>query len=141
MAMAELIATWSKDPSTKVGAVIVDRKLLVQGMGYNGFARGVQDTEARYADRELKYAMIVHSETNAIMNAMIGGRAVQDCTLYTTKPPCSTCAKLIVQAGITCVVQPTLDPEDPAAKRWESDHKISRTMFDEAGVTVFDLQL
>src|SRR5580704_9582280 len=101
---AQMVASWSKDPSTKVGACIVDSHRRILGTGYNGFPRGVEDTLARYADRPVKYAMVVHAEANAILNAL---GSVEGATLYCNiGMPCSDCAKLIIQAGIKRVVCP-----------------------------------
>jgi hypothetical protein len=67
--LAHHVATWSRDPSTKVGCVIVDQRNRVLGMGYNGFPRGVLDLPERYADRPTKLSLTVHSEPNAILNS------------------------------------------------------------------------
>lgn len=101
MDLAEHVAQWSKDPSTKVGAVIVDRCRKVVSMGYNGFPQGVDDDIDRYVDRPLKYSLVVHAELNAILNAK---RDVENCTLYVTLSPCRECAKAIIQSGIYDVV-------------------------------------
>src|ERR1700722_2700699 len=77
--LAKHISNWSKDPSTKVGAVLVNDLKQVVGMGYNGFARGVQDTDERLNDRETKYKLVVHAEVNAIIQA---GHAARNSTLY-----------------------------------------------------------
>ena len=139
--LAEHIAGWSKDPSTKVGAVIIgkdheDKKVL--GMGFNGFPRGVEDDAWRYQERQVKYALVVHSEANAILDA--SGRQLHGCTLITTKFPCASCAKLIIQAGIKTVICPMLDPQKRAADaRWWEDAKIASRMFFEAAVSVLDV--
>lgn len=136
MELAETVATWSKDPSTKVGACLVDNQTrTILGLGYNGFPRGVQDTEARYADRPTKYALIVHSEVNAIMNAQ--GRNLAGSVLYTTKFPCTNCAKLIIQAGIAAVVSLPMDPTSPSDQRWLEEARISMGMFHEAKVAAY----
>lgn len=128
LALAHHVAGWSKDPSTKVGAVIVDPQKRVVGMGFNGFPRGVDDDPARYAERALKYKLVVHAEANAILNATA---SVVGCTLYATLFPCHECAKLIVQAGIAKVVAPF-----PELGRWSDSHSYSDLMFSEAGVEV-----
>lgn len=130
MALAAHVADWSKDPSTKVGAVIVDSMRVVRGIGYNGFPRGVDDDIERYANKPTKYKMIVHSEANAILNA---NASVNSCAMYTTKFPCSECAKLIIQSGICQVFAPAPTGSGP----WVEDAKFSFTMFKEAGVAVF----
>jgi dCMP deaminase len=81
--MAQLVATWSKDPSTKVGAVIVTPENVVVSVGYNGFAQRMPDVESHYTDREAKYSRIVHSEANAIVLAR---GDVRGHTLYVTLP-------------------------------------------------------
>jgi len=130
--VARLVASWSKDPSTQVGAVIVDTKRRVIGLGYNGFPRGVADTPERYADREQKYPRVVHAEANAILNA-IG--SVEGCTLYGWPlPPCAECAKLIIQAGITRVVSRHLG--SGTTEKWHESWAVACDMFLEAGVEV-----
>jgi dCMP deaminase len=136
MAQALATAQWSKDRSTKCGAIIVDDALRVRGQGFNGFPRGVQDLPERYADRPTKYAMVVHAEANAILNAR---QDVSGCTIFTTKFPCSGCTKLIIQAGITEVVCPTQDPGNAGDQRWAEDAAISRLMLNEAHVTIREL--
>jgi dCMP deaminase len=107
MDLAEHVAQWSKDPSTKVGAVLVNYNRIVIGVGYNGFPRGVEDTEERYADRPTKYALVVHAEMNAIANAT---ESVKGSTLYVTLAPCNECMKMIAQHGITTIFSPPRDP-------------------------------
>jgi dCMP deaminase len=125
MDVAEMVASWSKDPSTKVGAVIVDDNRRIVGTGYNGFPRGVLDHAHRYNNRPLKYEMVVHAEANAILNAT---QLVSGATLYCTLSPCHECAKLIIQAGIRKVVYKTL-----------RDNERTTTMFQEAGVQMGEL--
>lgn len=133
MELAETVATWSRDPSTQVGAIIVDEQKTVCGLGYNGFPRGVRDLADRYEERTLKYAMIVHSEANAILNAQ--GRNIRGATIYATKFPCTECVKLIIQAGIALVVSPKPDPARNASDaRWAANAEISKVMLAEAGV-------
>lgn len=125
--MAEFVSCWSKDPSTKVGAVITDEKNRVVSIGYNGLPQGVEDTDERLNNRELKYKLIVHGERNAILFA---GRSVEGCTLYTWPfMPCATCAGMVIQAGIQRVVAPYSD--NP---RWQEDFKLTEQLFSEAGV-------
>jgi dCMP deaminase len=128
--LAEHVSSWSKDPSTRVGAVIVDRENRVVSMGYNGFPRGVDDSPARYADRDAKYRLTVHAELNALLFA---NRDLEGCTLYTWPfQPCSRCAGPVAQKGIRrCVAPPT--PRS-LEERWGADLAFARTIFGEAGV-------
>lgn len=133
LVLAEHVGAWSKDPSTKTGCVIVRPDRTVASVGYNGFPRGVRDLLARLADRQVKYAMVVHAEANAILSAherLIG------CVAYTHLSPCSSCAGLIIQAGIVRVVAP--HPTASQLERWADSFNVARTMLDEAGV-VLDL--
>ena len=123
--------THSKD-TTQVGAVIIDRRGVVRATGWNGFPRGIVDAPERYADREIKLALIVHAEANAIANAAAVGVPLEGCGLVVTKFPCSECAKLIIQAGINEVY--TKEPERDS--RWRESAQIARMMFEEAGVSV-----
>ena len=129
--LANFIAGWSKDPSTKVGAVIVRPDRTVASMGYNGFPRGVLDHEERYADREQKYAMVVHAENNALLNSR---ESLEGYTLYVTPlPPCTQCAAAIIQRGIARVV---VDQKKDVPENWMKQFEISNTMFQEAGVSI-----
>lgn len=126
VAMARMVASWSKDSSTKVGAVIVDAQHRVLGLGYNGFPRGVIDDPQRINMRELKYEMTVHAEANAIINA----KRTYKATIYTNFFPCPNCAALIIQAGIKRVVSPPHEADERYAMR----RIVSEQMFNEAGV-------
>lgn len=89
----------SKDPSSKVGAVIVKGSTVVPG--YNGFPRGIDDLAERW-ERPHKYDYVVHAESNALSNAQFD---VTGSTMYITHhPPCSECAKLIIQRGIKNII-------------------------------------
>lgn len=129
--LAEHVAAWSKDPSTKVGCVLVDAHRRVIGMGYNGFPRGVSDDAARYDDRPTKYLMVQHAEANAVLNAVT---SVRGSTAYVTHHPCATCAGLLIQAGVSRVVSFT--PEGGIAERFADSFRAAATMLDEAGVSV-----
>ncbi len=130
MELAHFIAQWSKDPSTKVGAVIVNPKnRRIVATGFNGFPAGVEDSADRLEDRSIKYEMVVHAEQNALMFA---GNQADGCTLYVTPlPPCARCAVLIIQSGIRRVVSPT---PDLSRELWAAQSKISEQMFKESKV-------
>lgn len=123
--LAKEISTWSKDPSTKVGAIIVNNKEIVS-TGYNGFPAGVFDYSDRYENREVKYALTVHAEANAILHAKCN---IKNYSIYSTLFPCATCAGLIIQSGIKYVFAP-----EPDMERWAKSFEFSKMMFDEAGV-------
>lgn len=128
LSLAEHVAQWSKDPSTKVGAVIVRPDKTIVSLGFNGFPRGLRD-DGRLEDRETKYSMILHAEENAILMAR---QSLVGCTIYTWPlPPCSKCAAIIIQSGISHVVAPHL-VED----RWAESIERATRMFVEAGLTV-----
>lgn len=134
LGMAEYISTASKDPSTKVGAVITDPQRRVVSTGYNGLPQGVEDTDERLNNRELKYKLIVHGERNALLFAE---RSVKGCTLYTWPfMPCAACASMIIQSGIKRVVAPY--SENP---RWAEEFKLASELFSEAGVKLVLLYL
>ena len=134
MRIAREISTWSKDPSSKIGAVIVNDERRILATGYNGFPRGIEDSEERLNDREQKYPRIVHGEMNALMNALYSGVSVKDATIYVWGLPiCSECTKSVIQSGIKRVVitYPELSPE-----KWQTQWKeLSWPMYSEAGVS------
>lgn len=132
LGLAQHIATFSKDPSTKVGAVIADQHHRIVSMGYNGFPRGVQDTPERLTNRETKYEMVVHAEINAILFAQCD---LSQMTLYTYPfPPCSRCAALIINSGLRTVLAPVVTEE-----RWKASCALAVDMFSEAGVQFIQL--
>lgn len=131
LALAKEVATWSKDPSTQVGAVTVGSKKEVLSQGFNGFPRDINDSEERYNNRETKYRFVVHAEMNAIYNATYSGTSLDGSTLYIYGlPVCSECAKGIIQVGIKKVVIEKSKELD----NWNDNVKLSQAMFDEAGV-------
>ena len=129
LGLASYVASWSKDPSTKVGAVIADANKRIVSLGFNGFARKINDDE-RLNDRSVKYAMVLHAEENAILFA---GRNLSDCSLYISGlPPCSHCASLIVKKKKKKVY--AWKQEIP--ERWQESFKLTQEIFAEAGVTL-----
>ncbi|MBQ2810014.1 MAG: dCMP deaminase family protein [Clostridia bacterium] len=106
MGVARLAAMRSKDPSTQVGACIVDSERRILSTGYNGFPAGCSDDEFPW-EREggfldVKYPFVVHAELNAILNAR--GKNLTNSTIYVDLFPCNECAKAIIQAGIKEIV-------------------------------------
>lgn len=130
MGLARSIAEWSKDPSTRIGAVCIGNKGRVLSTGYNGFPRGIDDSLTRYYDRDLKYKMVVHAEMNAIFNATYNGVSLDGATMYVHGLPCcSDCAKGVIQVGIKRIVMDGSVPE-----RWKDSWELTKKMFNEANV-------
>lgn len=137
-------ARMSKDPSTRVGAVIVGPDREVRSTGFNGFPRGIADDE-RLLDRDTKLSIVVHAEMNAILAAARVGIPVKGCTLYLAAtdvsgqiwggPPCTRCTVEIIQAGITEIV--SWAPKVPS--RWADDLKCAGALLAEAGITYREL--
>ncbi len=126
-------ASFSKDPSTKVGAIIFDSSGVIISTGYNGFARGVSDSISERYVRPEKYWWTCHAEFNAFMNSARVGSKVGGCFLFSTLPPCLTCANAAVQAGIKHVF--TLLPEDFGfIERWAEHMARVPILFKEGGV-------
>jgi len=111
---------------------VVGEDREVRSTGFNGFPRGIEDTAERLNNREMKYPMICHAEENAIMHAARIGISLKGCTAYVTWPPCSRCARSLIQAGVLEVVYPA-DSEIP--ERWQEDFEIATSMFNESGIS------
>lgn len=107
MDIARAAASWSKDLSTKVGAVVTQRNRIVS-LGYNGFVEAHADAAEHYADREYKNKNIVHAEANALVQAAARLPGLALCCLYVTFPPCTTCYSKTTFYGIRRIV--TLTP-------------------------------
>ena len=126
------VSSWSKDPGTKVGAVLVsDRRIIATG--YNGFPTNISDSLERYNDREVKLSLTVHAEVNAILNAAKNGATTDSSTLYVTFPPCVSCATAVIQAGITRVICSDLST---APQRWIDSFTKGQDLLKEAGLLV-----
>ena len=130
--LAKEISTWSKDPSTKIGAVVVGADGQILSQGFNGFPRGIKDSEERLNNRERKYELVVHGEMNAIYNASLNGVSLKDSTIYVYGLPiCNECAKGIIQVGIKKVV--AMRPEKYNSD-WDKSNKNAAALFKEADV-------
>jgi dCMP deaminase len=133
--MAAMVASWSKDPSTKCGAVIVRPDRTVASVGFNGFPMGCDDDPLIYEDREEKYGRVVHAEVNAILHAR---EPLHGYAIYTWPagwgPSCDRCSSCIIQAGIRRVVHIRDDSE--FAARWKDAAERGLQMYAEAGVEV-----
>jgi dCMP deaminase len=132
LGLAAYISSWSKDPSSQVGAVITDGNRIIS-LGYNGFAAGVEDKQERLEDRNCKLNLTIHAEENAMIFAK---RGLTNCTVYVTHPPCPRCASKLIQEEVRRIVYIT--PSEDFLSRWADDIQLSTEMYREAGVEVTD---
>lgn len=131
--LARHIASWSKDPSRKIGAVAVGTKGQVLAQGYNGFPRGIDDKDSMYNNKITKYERVVHAEMNCIYNATYNGTSLDGSTMYIHGlPVCSECAKGIIQVGVKRVVTSEIDDSMP--ERWVESTVLTKKLFEEAGI-------
>jgi dCMP deaminase len=127
--MTELVASKSKDTSTKCGCVIVNQDHAILTTGYNGLPRGCAESDFRNT-RPQKYAYYEHAERNAIYNAARIGVSLLDSTAYVTGPPCCDCARGLIQSGVSLIVHKDIQM-DP---RWAESLERAREMIKEAHV-------
>lgn len=131
--LAKQVSTWSKDPSRKIGAVAIGAQGQVLSQGYNGFPRGVRDSEERLNNREEKYKYTVHAEMNCIYNACLNGISLKGSILYVYGLPiCEKCAPGIIQVGIKKVIMCSTE----FVETWEDSYNLAEKMFNEAGIDV-----
>lgn len=142
LSLAKEVSTWSKDPSTQVGAILVNKWRRIISTGYNGLPANLPDDPERLLDRKYKYENVIHAEVNCLNNltdepmGLVNGvltvklhelvDIARDCTIYTYPLlPCYTCANIVMHAGITRVVSrlPAYDHEE----RWNLQR--SRNLF------------
>ena len=128
--LAREVASWSKDPSTQVGCVIVDQSRRVVSLGFNGLPAGMRDTAERLLNRDLKLALTIHAEENALLFA---GRSVHGCIAFVTRHPCAHCAAKLIQSGIGAVIYLSNPDFD---RRWADNLAISGQALAEAGIPV-----
>lgn len=133
LGLATAVSLRSRDPSTKVGAVIIRPDKTIASMGYNGFPRSMEDKDEWWNDRTEKYARVIHGEMNALLNAK---EPVHGMTLYCTHPCCEHCAKHIIAAGIQRVVFGTSE-----AIRSRFDIERSLQMFSDCKIQVTELEI
>lgn len=133
MDFARHVATWSKDRSRKVGAVIVNDRQVSVSFGWNGFPRGVDDNVDERHVRPSKYLYTEHAERNAIFNAAAEGHSTRGCRMYLPWYPCADCARAIIQAGIIEIIAIEPDWQDPS---YAADFAVVREMLAEAAVKV-----
>jgi len=128
------VASKSKDRSTKVGCVIIGPKGEVRSTGYNGFVRGANDEREDWHQRPKKYQVTVHSEANAVSQAARVGTSLAGCTAYISLPPCSNCAALLVQAGITKIKVIEVPEEWNRLDAWKKEFSVAEEILKEAKV-------
>ena len=140
MELAFLVASWSKDPSTKTGAVVVGPDKEIRATGYNGPVRGVDDDVPERFERPTKYEFFEHAERNALYNACLTGVSLKGCVMYATHAPCTDCARAIIQAGIkTVITNKVIIDENTPKNTWRDKLVYSEQMFKEAGVEYIEL--
>ena len=136
MGVAILASQRSKDPSTQVGACIIDADKRILSTGYNGFPQGCSDDEFPWnrdeSKGETKYQYVVHAEPNAILNA--SGKKLAGSTVYVGLFPCHECAKAIIQSGIKEIIYLSDKYHDTPSMT------ASRKMLDSAGVKYRQIQ-
>ena len=135
MEVAELVSTWSKDPSTKVGAIVVGPDREIRSTGYNGLVRGVDDNKPERLERPTKYDFFEHAERNAVYNACLIGASLKGCATNETSIPCPDCARANIQSRIkmAATYKPEFDENAPQ-NTWRDKLVFSEEMFKEAGI-------
>lgn len=148
LGMALYHARMSKDPSTRVGSIIVgpDREIL--SAGFNGFPRGIADTHERLHDRATKLQLVVHAEMNALLAAARTGMRLKGCILYLAAtdqsgmvwggPPCTRCTVEIIQVGISEIVS---YPIKSAPSKWHGDLTVAKGLLEEVGIKYRELPI
>lgn len=140
--LARRTAEMSKDPSTKVGCVIVEPTTnQILSTGFNGFARGVYDLEERYNDRDLKYEMVVHAEMNAIAHAAMIGVSLNGSSVFVTFPICARCAALMIQVGVKEVYCLSIPDGKETSEKWKMSNEIADIMFSEAKISLCQIEV
>lgn len=135
---------FSKDPSTKVGALFIyPGTLQILSMGYNGMPRGIDETKSERWERPLKYKLTEHAERNAIYNSAQSGTALRDSICVASLCPCSDCARGIIQSGCKMLITRDvveIQKEIPdVVKRWKPEWDVSIDMMREAGIVIIFL--
>ena len=141
-------ARYSKDPATRVGAVIVSPRRRVWGAGYNRFPTSIKETPERMNDRDVKLSLVIHAELNAVFDAQRSDRTAFGCTLYLActddsgdvwgGPPCTRCTVHLIEAGIAEIVS---HPIKATPSKWHADLAVARELLAEAGVKYREVAL
>ena len=131
--LSKEIASWSKDKSVGVGAIVADYQHRIISVGYNGFPRGANDEIPERYERPQKYDYTEHAERNALYSASYLGASTNGATIYCTLFPCADCARGIIQSGITRVVTYEIDKE---SSTWANSWSVANELFGECGISV-----
>lgn len=134
--LAQEVASWSKDESTKVGAVITTEEGAPVSWGFNGMAMGINDSVRERHERPMKYRWMCHAERNAMD---LAPRPLDGCVMFVTFSPCSSCAQSIIQRKIKTVVIDEKYAAEKMPERWKEDMLIAQDMLTEAGVTILKM--
>lgn len=137
--MAKDIASWSKDDSTKVGAVITTSDGSPVSWGFNGMVKGVNDNAPERLVRPNKYKWMAHAERNAM--DLASRTDLSECVMFVTFAPCSSCAQSIIQRNIKTVVIDSANTVDKMPDRWKDDMLTANEMLLEAGVTIISISI
>jgi dCMP deaminase len=128
--LAQEVSSWSIDPSTKVGCVLVKNKRVIS-TGYNGFPKNISDSFDRLMDREQKYEITVHAEVNAVTTAALHGVNTEGCFAYLTMLPCSRCSSVLINAGVNKIY---VSGKTEIPPRWIENFKLASELLSEASV-------
>lgn len=132
--MAKEISLWSKDKSTKVGAVITTLSGAPISWGFNGMPMGIDDTKPARHERPFKYKWMAHAERNAM--DLASSADLSECVMFVTFSPCSSCAQSIIQRKIKTVIVDSDYTADRMPDRWKEDMLVAIEMLEEAGVKI-----
>lgn len=132
--MAKEVASWSKDDSTKVGAVITTADGKPVSWGFNGMPMGIDDTVPERHVRPYKYKWMAHAERNAMDLASLAD--LTGCVMFVTFSPCTNCAQSIIQRKISTLIVDEEYTADKMPERWQEDMLVATEMLEEAGVRI-----
>jgi dCMP deaminase len=138
--VCRVVALRSKDPSTKIGCVIVGPAHEIRSTGYNSFPRGIRDDVPERLQRPEKYLWIEHAERNAIFNAARAGTPLEGCTIYVEIMPCMDCTRAIVQAGIRQVVIDSGRMNQYSSEYYDEHFRSARVLLQEAAVSIREVR-
>ena len=133
--IAKEVSNFSKDPRRKIGAISVDNDKKILSTGYNGFPRGILDSEEDWNNREIKNKFVVHAEANMVYNATYTGVSLKDSTIYVYGlPVCSNCALSLIQSGVKKVIY--YHDYIEGDEKWIESFKETQKLFTLAGIEV-----